>query len=53
MSSAAAIAVYLPHWNWFGFSMYYTGVNVFDTLIAWLLAGLVLGALLKKMLVVI
>lgn len=53
MGAAAAIAVYLPHWNWFSFSIYYTGINVFDTLIAWFLAGLVLGALLKKMQVVI
>ena len=53
MGAAAALAVYLPHWNWWGFSMYYTGVNILDTIIAWFLAGLVLGALLKKMQVVV
>ena len=53
MGAAAALAVYLPHWNWYGFSLAYTGVNVLDMIVSWFLAGLVLGALLKKMQVVI
>ena len=49
---AAGIAIHVAHWNWYGFSPAYTMVNLLDVAIGWFLAGLVLGALMKKMQVV-
>ena len=52
MGLAAGIAIHVAHWNWYGFSPAYTMVNLLDVAIGWFLAGLVLGALMKKMQVV-
>ena len=40
---AASVIVDLPNWNWWGFSGAYTVVNLADTTITWLLAGLVIA----------
>ena len=32
-----------PYWNWFGFSSAYVAVIIIDTVITWLLAGLVIA----------
>jgi|SRR5215470_13112318 len=40
---AAGVMVDLPNWNWWGFSIGYTVVNVIDGAITWLLAGLVIA----------
>lgn len=34
---------HFPYWNWFGFSSGYVAVIVVDTLIGWVLAGLVMA----------
>ena len=34
---------HFPYWNWFGFSTGYVLVIIADTLIGWILAGLVIG----------
>ncbi len=49
MGLAAGVAIHIAHWNWYGFSPAYTLVNLFDPIISWFLAGLVLAALIKKM----
>ncbi len=40
---AIGFVSHFPYWNWFGFSTAYTAVIVVDSLIAWLLAGLVMA----------
>jgi len=40
---AASVIVDLPNWNWWGFSGAYTVVNLADSLLTWLLAGLVIA----------
>lgn len=40
---AASVIVDLPNWNWWGFSGAYTAVNLADSTITWLLAGLVIA----------
>lgn len=40
---AATLIKDVPAWNWFGFDSFYTLVNIADTLVGWLLAGLVLA----------
>ena len=44
---AASVIVDLPNWNWWGFSGTYTAVNLADSTITWLLAGLVIGRVAK------
>jgi len=44
---AASVIIDLPNWNWFGFSGVYTAVNTVDTMITWLLAGLVIAKVVK------
>ena len=40
---AIGFVSHFPYWNWFGFSTSYTLVIILDSLVAWLLAGLVLA----------
>lgn len=40
---AASVIVDLPNWNWWGFSGAYTAVNLADSMMTWLLAGLVIA----------
>jgi hypothetical protein len=40
---AASVIVDLPNWNWFGFSGAYTVVNLADSTVTWLIAGLVIA----------
>ena len=43
----ASVIVDLPNWNWWGFSGSYTAVNLADSTITWLLAGLVIAKVAK------
>ncbi len=48
--SLAAVAVkILPYWTWYGFSLPFVGMDVLDIVGKFFLAGLVLGALMKKL----
>ena len=38
---------HFPYWNWFGFSNSYIPMTILDTLIAWILAGLVMANFLE------
>jgi hypothetical protein len=40
---AASVIVDLPNWNWWGFSGAYTAVNLLDSMLTWLVAGLVIA----------
>jgi hypothetical protein len=40
---SASVIVDLPNWNWWGFSGAYTAVNLADSTITWLLAGLAIA----------
>jgi hypothetical protein len=40
---AASVIVELPNWNWWGFSGAYTAVDLADSTVTWLLAGLVVA----------
>ena len=40
---AIGFVSHFPYWNWFGFSTSYTLVIILDSLIAWLLAGIVMA----------
>jgi hypothetical protein len=44
---AASVIVDLPNWNWWGFSGAYTAVNLADSTITWLVAGLVIAKVAK------
>jgi lipoprotein signal peptidase len=44
---SASVIVDLPNWNWWGFSGAYTVVNLADSLLTWLLAGLVIAKMAK------
>ncbi len=44
---AASVIVDLPNWNWWGFSGSYTAVNLIDSTITWLIAGLVIAKVTK------
>lgn len=46
---AAVASQSLPAWNWYGFSLEYTTMEVIDLVGGWFLAGLVLAGLMKKM----
>ena len=43
----ASVIVDLPNWNWWGFSGAYTAVNLADSTITWLLAGLVIAKVVR------
>jgi hypothetical protein len=40
---AASVIVDIPNWNWWGFSGSYTVVNLIDSTLTWLIAGLVIA----------
>lgn len=44
---AASVIVDLPNWNWWGFSGSYTAVNLIDSTLTWLIAGLVIAKVAK------
>jgi hypothetical protein len=44
---AASVISDLPNWNWWGFSGSYTAVNLADSTITWLIAGLVIAKVAK------
>ena len=44
---AASVIVDLPNWNWWGFSGAYPVVNVADSMLTWLVAGLVISKVVK------
>jgi hypothetical protein len=44
---AASVIVDLPNWNWWGFSGAYTFVNLADSMLTWLIAGLVIARVAK------
>jgi len=44
---AASVIVDLPNWNWWGFSGAYTAVNLADSMLTWLVAGLVIAKVAK------
>jgi hypothetical protein len=44
---AASVIVDLPNWNWWGFSAAYTAVNLADSTLTWLVAGLVIAKVAK------
>jgi hypothetical protein len=44
---AASVIVDLPNWNWWGFSGAYTAVNLTDSSLTWLVAGLVIAKVAK------
>ena len=44
---AASVIVDLPNWNWWGFSGAYTAVNLADSTLTWLFAGLVIAKIVK------
>jgi hypothetical protein len=44
---AASVIVDLPNWNWWGFSGIYTAVNLADSTLTWLFAGLVIAKIVK------
>jgi hypothetical protein len=44
---AGGVIVDLPNWNWWGFSGAYTAVDIADSMITWMLAGLVIAAVAK------
>ena len=44
---AASLVTHIPYWNWFAFDTTYTLMIIVDTLIGWLLAGLVMAKLVK------
>jgi membrane protein insertase Oxa1/YidC/SpoIIIJ len=43
----AALVVDLPNWNWFRYPADYTLLMAVDRLIAWVLAGVVLAAIVR------
>jgi hypothetical protein len=44
---AASVIVDLPNWNWWGYSGAYTAVNLADSMVTWLVAGLVIAKVAK------
>jgi hypothetical protein len=46
---AASMLIEASNWNWYGFSLPWTAVNVVDHAIQWFLAGLVLAALMRRL----
>jgi hypothetical protein len=48
MGIAAGIEQLLSQWNWYGFSGIFATLKLFDLVIGWALAGLVIGALRRR-----
>jgi hypothetical protein len=46
---AASVIADLPNWNWWGFSGAYTAVNLADSTLTWLVAGLVIAKVANPM----
>ena len=46
---AGSMLIEASNWNWYGFSLPWTAVNVIDHTIQWFLAGLVLAALMRRL----
>ena len=44
---SASVIVDLPNWNWWGFSGAYTAVNLADSMLTWLFAGLIIAKVVK------
>lgn len=44
---AASVIVDLPNWNWWGFSGAFTAVNLADSTLTWLVAGLAIAKVAK------
>ncbi|HXN21004.1 MAG TPA: hypothetical protein VN875_21935 [Candidatus Binatus sp.] len=44
---AASVIVDLPNWNWWGFSGSYTLINLVDSALTWIFAGLVIAKVAK------
>ena len=45
---SAGVMVHLPYWNWWKFPLCYTIVSIFDLVIAWFLAGLVMAKMCQR-----
>ncbi|HXN64993.1 MAG TPA: hypothetical protein VN862_06635 [Candidatus Acidoferrales bacterium] len=45
---AGGLIVDLPNWNWWGFSGAYTAVDIANSVITWMLAGLAIAAVAGK-----
>ncbi len=45
---AGSAIVDLPNWNWWGFSGSYTAVDMADSAITWLIAGLVIAKVVRR-----
>ena len=46
---AGSVLIEVSNWNWYGFSLPWSTVNVIDHTIQWFLAGLVLAALMRRL----
>lgn len=44
----ASLVTDVPYWNWYGFPADFTRGAILDQLISWTLAGLVLGAMIRR-----
>jgi hypothetical protein len=44
---SASVIVDLPNWHWWGLSGAYTAVNLLDSMLTWLIAGLVIAKVAK------
>lgn len=44
----ASLAIDISYWNWYGFPGSYTLAAIIDQVVSWGLAGLVLGAIIKR-----
>ena len=49
MLVTTAVVIELSNWNWYGFSISYTMVNIADTALTFFVTGLVLGAVSAKL----
>jgi methylmalonyl-CoA mutase N-terminal domain/subunit len=45
---AAAILSEIPYWNWFGFSLSFTLVQIADVIIAWFFAALAMAKVVEN-----
>jgi hypothetical protein len=45
---AAGVIIELPNWNWWGFSGAFTAVNIADSMVTWLFAGLVIARVVTQ-----
>lgn len=44
----ASLAIDISYWNWYGFPGSYTLATIVDQVVSWGLAGLVMGAIIKR-----